>query len=180
MPATAGAPTVRGMRKFLLLPGAVAAAFGVAASPVWAASGCPASRCVPRTGTWTAPSPQKLTSPYGPTTLTMKVGYRRGGKTVKSKYGNTVTDFRVYLRYFCDNPSNPWVETGFVAAGPITLKRDGTAKLTVPPAFSQRPHTLSLKFKRTTFSGRLSGSAVSATGAVCSTSVSFSGKLKSK
>lgn len=127
-----------------------------------------------------APSPQKLTSPYGPTRLTLKVRYERDRRTVKSTYGNTVRDFSVYLRYFCPEGGNTaWTETGFVAPGPIALRRDGTVKTsTAPDTLGQGRHTLILKFKRTTFTGRLSGSKQAFDGTVCNASVSFSGKLR--
>jgi hypothetical protein len=165
-----------GMRRiFLIVP---LVALGAAGAGALAADGCSPSACVPETGKWSAPSPQKLTSAFGPTALTLKVTYRRGGKAVRSKYGNTVSDLRVYLRYFCEDPSAPWVETGFAAEGPIRLGRDGTAKVTIPKNYAFEEHTLRLKFKRDTFSGRLSGSETSSTGAVCTTSVSFSGRAK--
>lgn len=158
----------------LLLPLAL-----LTASPAARAAGCAPAKCVARTGSWVAPSPQKLTSPFGPTPLTMKVGYRRNGKLVKSRYGNSVEDFSVYLRYFCANESSPWVETGFATMDPIPIKRDGTVKVTVPANYAFREHRLTLRFKPTTFSGRLSGSATNIEGAVCSMSVSFSGRRKS-
>lgn len=151
----------------------------LAAAPTLAASGCPSSRCVPRTGAWTAPSPQKLTSPYGPTTLTLKVRYVRNGRTVASAYGNTVRDFSVYLRYFCPKGSSTaWTETGLLVPGPITLKRDGSVRTSITPGSSQGRHTLTLKFARTTFTGRLSGSMRAFDGTVCNASVSFSGRLR--
>lgn len=161
---------------------AVVAALGLSGGILGAAeaaSGCSASACVPRTGSWSAPSPQKLTSRYGPTALTFKVRYRRSGKYRASTYGNTVTDFAVYLRYDCpDTSSAVWVETGFATQKPITLKRDGTVRVKVPAYLGVQEHRLSLRFKRTTFTGRLSGSAKNSEGVLCSTSVSFSGKRK--
>lgn len=164
-------------RARIVVPVAVAG-LALAAAPSLAASGCPSSRCVPRTGAWTAPSPQKLTSPYGPTTLTLKVRYVRDRKTVASAYGNTVRDFSVYLRYFCPKGSSTvWTETGLLAP-PIALKRDGSVRTSITPGSSLGRHTLTLKFARTTFTGRLSGSKRADDGTVCNTSVSFSGRLR--
>jgi hypothetical protein len=148
------------------------------ASASAAAAGCQPDTCVPRTGNWIAPSPQHLTSPFGPTNLTLTVSYRRNDNKVKSKYGNTLESFGVYLRYFCDSDTNPWVETGFATTKPIAIDKQGVVKVTVPAGYAGGAHRLSLTFKRTTFKGRLSGTATSSEGNVCSTSVSFAGRLK--
>ena len=159
---------------------AVLAALVVGVVPASAAGGCPPSGCIPRTGAWTAPSPQKLTYYGQPTPLRLTVTYRRAGKKVRSTYGNTVESLGVYLRYFCADKSSPWVETGFSLSQPIAIKRDGTVKVDLPADYAHLAHKLILHFKQTTFTGRLSGSATNSMGQVCSTSVSFSGRLKAK
>lgn len=149
------------------------------AGPASGAGGCSPSACIPHTGKWSAPSPQKLTSSmFGAMPLQMTVGYRRKGKLVKSTYGNSVEYLGVTLRYFCKSENTEYVETGFSLVKPLAIPRDGHVKVTVPENYANREHRLILNFKRDTFSGRLSGSATSFDGEVCSTSVSFSGKLK--
>lgn len=136
---------------------------------------------MPRTGTWTAPSPQKLADdPYqGRSRLQLKVRYVRQGRTVSSKYGNTVTSMGVLMRYFCPKGgSTVWSQNGFALEKPVTLSRTGSARVVLAPWASLGQHTLILHFKRTTFSGRLSGSVTTSDGAVCNASVSFSGRLK--
>lgn len=162
------------MRRLALLIPAVLLSVNVAG----AASGCSPKQCIPRVGPWTAPSPQKLTSSLGPTTLKLTVDYRRHGKKVKSTYGNTLATFGVYLRYFCNHPNSPWTETGFATIAPIAIPRSGTIDMKIPANYAFREHRLVIHFKRTTFSGRLSGTVLGFENTVCSASVSFSGKYK--
>ena len=161
------------MKRLLLVLGALVLAVNVAD----AASGCSPRQCVPRVGSWSAPSPQHLTSSLGSTALKLTVDYRRAGKKVKSTYGNTLAGFNVYLRYFCSNPSTPWTESGFATTGPIAIPRNGKLDVKIPENYAFREHRLVIRFKRETFSGRLSGTSLNSENAVCSTSVSFSGKL---
>lgn len=165
------------------LPAALITAALLAPTAAGAAAACDPGACRPRTGAWQAPSPQKLPRDSftgRPYVLNARVAFVRAGRTVRSKYGNTVTDFSTTLRYHCPKGSGTaWSQQGFIIAKPIRLARDGTASVVDPGYLSNTPHRIILKFDRTTFTGRISGSVTTSDGLTCNASASFAGKLRS-
>ena len=153
---------------------------GLIAPAAAQAAGCSPSACLPKTGTYSGPNPQGLKSSLGPTTITMKVAYRKAGKKVKSSYGNSLEEASSYLRYTCASKTNPWVEVGAAlpALQPVKIKADGKARVVVPAQFSAGVHTWTFRFKRDSVTGHVSGTYTSSEGEACKVSVDFRAKLK--
>ena len=142
------------------IPGAM-----LAAAPSLGASDCSKKRCIPRTGTWVIPASKNLQRKFDGH---FYVVYRPGGKPtpskfgVKSKYGNTLTDFWVWLPYRCANVDYPWDEQALEFSGPLAIDAKGKAKLTIaaPPSspdYRMEAHTVSIQFKQSGFTGKVSG-----------------------
>lgn len=160
----------------------------LAAAPSLGASDCSAKRCIPRTGTWSIPASPNLQRKFDGH---FYVVYRPNEKPtpskygVKSRYGNTVTDFWVWLPYRCANVDYPWDEQALEFSGPLKIDRKGKARLTIPsppssPDYRMEEHKVSIQFKRTTFTGRVSGTLYRYNGDDrCTTAGSFSGTWKS-
>jgi hypothetical protein len=166
---------------------AAVGAVTLAAAPSLGASECSKKRCVPRTGTWSIPASPNMQRKFDGH---FYVVYRPNGKPtpskygVKSRYGNTLTDFWVWLPYRCSSVDYPWDEQALEFSGPLKIDANGRAKVTIaaPPSspdYRMESHTVSFQFKRTGFTGRVSGTLYRYNSDdSCSTSGKFSGTWK--
>lgn len=167
-------------RTRFILSAAVLASMALPAAPAHAA-GCAPTTCMPKTGDYGGPNPQKLVSSFGSTAVKFTVVYRKAGKKTKSTYGNTVTYAGMYARYTCKDPSNPWVESP-ANFSPAVAKIDkgGKGRVVVPASGSWGVHTWTFKFTRDRVTGHVSGTYRSSSGEMCKLSTDFKATLKRK
>lgn len=171
-------------RTLVVTIGAVAFA---AAVPAQAGGGCPASRCIPLTGTWTAPSPQKLPNDpiLGKSSVVMHVVYLGpNGSPKRSKYGNAFTVNAILLRWRCP-PNSDGIDytDGGVGVYPAhRINSHGIAAFTTPSTGSIGVHHWRVHFRRKTVTASVSGTAragpTGGDGPICKASVTFFARFK--